>query len=116
MSRFSPRFSRFVTGINKNRRPDQSQAARSARMMRMRAMNASRFRLNQNIAAMITVPSPINNSARARICSGTLLYRSSKYDCDGCPLKPRCCPTTPSRKVPRDINEDARSTSAPLTR
>ncbi len=38
----------------------------------------------------------------------TLLYRSSKYDCDGCPLKPRCCPTTPSRKVPRDINEDAR--------
>ncbi len=38
----------------------------------------------------------------------TLLYRSSKYDCDGCPLKPRCCPTTPSRKIPRDINEDAR--------
>jgi transposase len=38
----------------------------------------------------------------------TLLYRSSKYDCDACPLKPRCCPTTPSRKVPRDINEEAR--------
>ena len=38
----------------------------------------------------------------------TLLYRSSKYDCDSCPLKPRCCPTTPSRKVPRDINEAAR--------
>ncbi len=38
----------------------------------------------------------------------TLLYRSSKYDCDGCPLKPRCCPSTASRKVPRDINEEAR--------
>ena len=38
----------------------------------------------------------------------TLLYRSSKVDCDGCPLKPRCCPTTPSRKVPRDVNEAAR--------
>jgi transposase len=38
----------------------------------------------------------------------TMLYRSSKYDCDCCPLKPRCCPTTPSRKVPRDINEEAR--------
>ena len=37
----------------------------------------------------------------------TLLYRSSKPDCDVCPLKPRCCPTTPSRKVPRDINEAA---------
>jgi transposase len=38
----------------------------------------------------------------------TLLYRASKYDCDACPLKPRCCPTTPSRKVPRDVNEAAR--------
>jgi len=38
----------------------------------------------------------------------TLLYRSSKYDCDSCPLKLRCCPTTPSRKVPRDVNEAAR--------
>ena len=31
-----------------------------------------------------------------------------KLDCDSCPLKPRCCPTTPSRKVPRDVNEAAR--------
>ena len=38
----------------------------------------------------------------------TALYRSSKVDCDGCPLKPRCCPTTPSRKVPREVNEAAR--------
>ena len=38
----------------------------------------------------------------------TLLYRSSKSDCDRCPLKPRCCPTAPSRKVPRDVNEAAR--------
>jgi transposase len=40
--------------------------------------------------------------------SKTLLYRSSKVDCDACPLKPRCCPTTPSRRIPRDINEEAR--------
>lgn len=38
----------------------------------------------------------------------TLLYRSSKRDCDPCPLKPRCCPRAPSRKIPRDINEAAR--------
>ena len=38
----------------------------------------------------------------------TRLYRSSKLDCDACPVKLRCCPTTPSRKVPRDINEAAR--------
>jgi len=38
----------------------------------------------------------------------TLLYRSSKRDCDPCPVKSQCCPRTPSRKVPRDINEAAR--------
>jgi len=38
----------------------------------------------------------------------TLLYRASKYDCDGCPMKPRCCPKTPARKVPRSIYEGAR--------
>src|SRR6185295_5534893 len=27
----------------------------------------------------------------------TLLYRASKYDCDGCALKPRCCPKEPAR-------------------
>ena len=38
----------------------------------------------------------------------TLLYRASKYDCDGCALKPRCCPNTPARKVPRSVFEGAR--------
>jgi hypothetical protein len=38
----------------------------------------------------------------------TLLYRASKYDCDACALKPRCCPTAPARKVPRSIHEGAR--------
>ena len=35
-------------------------------------------------------------------------YRASKADCGACPLKPKCCPNTPSRKVTRDVNEDAR--------
>ena len=38
----------------------------------------------------------------------TLLYRASKYDCDGCALKPRCCPKAPARNVPRSIYEGAR--------
>ena len=45
----------------------------------------------------------------------TLLYRSSKYDCDRCPLKPKCCPRTPSRKIPRDINEAARDHARALS-
>jgi hypothetical protein len=38
----------------------------------------------------------------------TVLYRASKLDCDACALKPRCCPNTPARKVPRSIHEGAR--------
>ncbi|NQV57086.1 MAG: transposase [Rhodospirillales bacterium] len=34
--------------------------------------------------------------------------RSSEYDCDPCPLKPKCCARIPSRKIPRDINEATR--------
>ena len=38
----------------------------------------------------------------------TILYRAAKHDCSGCALKPRCCPNTPMRKVPRSIHEAAR--------
>jgi DDE family transposase len=35
-------------------------------------------------------------------------YYALKRDCGACPLKPQCCPNTPSRKVTRDVKEDAR--------
>jgi Transposase DDE domain len=38
----------------------------------------------------------------------TLLYRASKFACDACALKPRCCPKEPARKVPRSLFEGAR--------
>jgi len=38
----------------------------------------------------------------------TLKYRASKYDCEPCPLKRRCCPGQPARRVPRSIYEGAR--------
>jgi transposase len=47
-------------------------------------------------------------------CKGTvvndnqLMYRASKYDCDACTLKQRCCPKEPARKVPRSVHEGAR--------
>ena len=44
----------------------------------------------------------------------TILYRASKLDCDPCPLRPRCCPQMPSRKVPRDVNEEARDQARAL--
>jgi transposase len=42
------------------------------------------------------------------LSDNTLRYLASTRDCGPCPLKRRCCPSTPSRKIPRDINEDAR--------
>jgi hypothetical protein len=44
-----------------------------------------------------------------RVISGnTLYYRARKHDCQRCPLKDRCCPKSPQRRVPRDVNEAAR--------
>ncbi|HUO22106.1 MAG TPA: IS1182 family transposase [Caulobacteraceae bacterium] len=38
----------------------------------------------------------------------TVNYRAAKRNCDVCPLKVRCCPDAPARKVPRSIHEAAR--------
>jgi hypothetical protein len=38
----------------------------------------------------------------------TILYRAAQHHCDGCPMKQRCCPNTPHRRIPRDIHEGAR--------
>jgi transposase len=44
----------------------------------------------------------------------TLLYCARKHDCTACPLKPKCCPNTPSRKIPRDVHEAARDKARAL--
>jgi transposase len=38
----------------------------------------------------------------------TIIYRSSQSDCTTCPMKERCCPRTPVRKIVRSIHEAAR--------
>jgi transposase len=45
---------------------------------------------------------------------GTRLYRASKRDCDVCELKARCCPNAVARKIPRDLNENARDVARAL--
>ena len=44
----------------------------------------------------------------------TYRYIASTFDCQVCPLKARCCPNTPARRVPRDPNEEARDTARAL--
>ena len=38
----------------------------------------------------------------------TIIYRASQHDCANCPMKQRCCPNTPVRKIARSIHESAR--------
>jgi len=45
-----------------------------------------------------------------------LLYRSSKRDCDVCPLKPRCCPKRTVRRIQRSIHERARDVARALAK
>jgi transposase len=42
------------------------------------------------------------------LSDNTRRYLASTYDCAACPLKARCCPSSPQRKIPRDVHEDAR--------
>ncbi len=46
----------------------------------------------------------------------TLRYLGRTKDCRPCPLKEHCCSNTPQRKVPRDINEDARDYARALAK
>jgi transposase len=49
------------------------------------------------------------------LSDNTLRYLASAHDCGPCPLKPRCCPNTLQRKIPRDVHEDARDQARSLT-
>jgi transposase len=46
---------------------------------------------------------------------GLMRYRARKADCTTCPLKPRCCPNQPQRKIPRSIHEGARQMARDIT-
>jgi len=37
-----------------------------------------------------------------------IIYRSRNAECAACPLKEKCCPNTPMRKITRSIHEEAR--------
>jgi transposase len=45
---------------------------------------------------------------------GVKLYRASVSDCQACSLKPKCCPNTPARKIPRSIHEASRDAAREL--
>ena len=47
---------------------------------------------------------------------GFFRYRARKSDCDGCALKPQCCPRTDTRTIMRSVHEGARELTRALSR
>jgi transposase len=48
--------------------------------------------------------------------AATIIYRTSQRDCARCPLKRRCCPHTPMRKIARSIHEQAREVAREMAK
>jgi len=46
--------------------------------------------------------------------ANTISYRASAIDCARCPMKSRCCPSTPMRKIARSVYEAAREVARRL--
>jgi transposase len=46
----------------------------------------------------------------------TILYRARTHDCGPCPLKSKCCPKAPERKIQRSIYEEARDVARALAK
>lgn len=46
----------------------------------------------------------------------TIIYRSSQLDCVTCPMKARCCPNTPIRKITRSVHENARNVARAINK
>ncbi|MDA7949789.1 MAG: transposase [Hyphomicrobiaceae bacterium] len=62
-----------------------------------------------------TCPSGKTLKTTGRIhADNTYRYLASTLDCSTCPLKQKCCPNMPSRRVPRDVNEAARDVARSL--
>jgi hypothetical protein len=46
----------------------------------------------------------------------SIRYLASVLECRDCPLKPKCCPNMPSRRIVRDVREAARDVARALAK
>jgi hypothetical protein len=53
---------------------------------------------------------------RSRVKRNPFRYRASQYDCQACPLKPKCCPNMVIRKIDRSPFEPARDVARTLAK
>jgi transposase len=48
--------------------------------------------------------------------ANTIIYRASQSSCATCPIKARCCPNTPMRKIARSVHESARDVARAIAK
>lgn len=48
--------------------------------------------------------------------ANTIIYHASQSACGKCPMKARCCPNTPRRKIARSIHESAREVARDIAK
>jgi hypothetical protein len=48
--------------------------------------------------------------------ANAIIHRASQSDCAKCPMKERCCPNTPNRKIARSIHESARDVARDIAK
>jgi hypothetical protein len=54
---------------------------------------------------------------RTRITkANTIIYHASQAACSKCPMKSRCCPKTPTRKIARSVHESARDVARDIAK
>src|ERR1700675_3284398 len=54
---------------------------------------------------------------RTRITkANTIIYHASQAACSKCPMKSRCCPNTPNRKIARSVHESARDVAREIAK
>ena len=54
---------------------------------------------------------------RTRITkANTIIYHASQAACSKCPVKSRCCPNTPTRKIARSVHESARDVARDIAK
>ena len=78
---------------------------------RMAHCRAATFVGTENAAFIFVPPTRYSRPPAKRARSQSALS-CIQGDCRACPLKPQCSPKTPSRKIPRDVHEDARDMHA----
>jgi transposase len=58
----------------------------------------------------------LNKSQEGTATDNTIRYRSKVADCRHCPLKQRCCPNTPYRKIARSLFEKSRDVARAISK